>query len=436
MSCLICAETLNGSSRKITKCEFCDFEACLTCCKTFILDQTAPKCMATDCNKEWSRRFLTSVFGQTFVNKPYKQHREQTLYDKERALLPATQQIVERIKLVEQLKMEVKEIDAERKRLSLKKDELIQTIMQLEDSKHEPVERVLFTKACPSSNCRGYLNTQWKCGLCELWTCPDCHELKGERHAEHTCNPDSLATAKLLAADTKPCPQCHTGIHKIDGCDQMWCTICHTAFSWRTGKRETVIHNPHYYEYMRKQSPTGEIARNPEECPRELNHHTIGLIRHQASLAIKYHDCERDLNKIGEIIRSTLHITHNELTGRYKNVDYVTANQDLRVSFMRGHLSEEKFKILLQRNEKGNQKRQEIRTIFQMIQMTSTDIIRRLSATIVRAAHLVDILPNAIQEISAIADYANEQFAEIAKTYKMPQISLTSELKISEKKRA
>lgn len=391
--------------------------------------------MATDCNKEWSRRYLTNVFGQTFVNKAYKQHREQILYDKERALLPATQQIVERINLVEQLKMEIKEIDAERKRLSQKKDELIQTILHIEDSKHNPVERVLFTKACPSSTCRGYLNTQWKCGLCELWTCPDCHEIKGERDAEHTCNPDSVATAKLLAADTKPCPQCNAGIHKIDGCDQMWCTLCHTAFSWRTGKRETIIHNPHYYEYMRKQSPTGEIPRNPEECIAELNHRTTGLIRHQALLAVKYQDYATDINRLDEIIRATLHISHNELVGRYKAVDYVTANQDLRVSFMRGHISEEKFKILLQRNEKGHQKREEIRAIFQMVQMTSTDIVRRFSSNIIRDVHMVNILPRALQEISAIADYANEQFAEIAKTYKMPQISLTRDLKIMEKKR-
>ena len=439
MSCIICAENFNGSSRKITKCEFCDFEACLSCCKTFLLGETNPKCMNVECDKEWSRRHITKVCGQTFVTKEYKKHREQILYDKERALLPATQQIVERVKLMEEVKKEMKEIDSERRRLANKKADLLQILERLEDAKDEPVERVLFTKSCPSDDCRGFLSTQWKCGLCQVWVCPDCHEIKGERNAEHTCNPDSVATANLLAADTKPCPQCHAGIHKIDGCDQMWCTLCHTAFSWRTGKRETVIHNPHYYAFLRQQSPTGEIPRNPEiprnhECVADLNHYTIGRIRNLASLLPKYEGYDKDMNRIDEIIRNTLHITHGELRDRYKEIDYVKANEDLRVSFMRNHINEETFKTLLQRSEKSNQKRQEIREIFQMIQTTSTDVIRRFQSTI-KDVNMVEILPSAIQEISAIAEYANDQFAEIAKTYKIPPISLTSNLNIEEKKK-
>ena len=69
-----------------------------------------------------------------------------------------------------------------------------------------------------------------------------------------------------------------------------------------------------------------------------------------------------------------------------------------------------------------------------MIQTTSTDVIRRFQSTI-KDVTMVEILPSAIQEISAIAEYANDQFAEIAKTYKIPPISLTSNLNIEEKKK-
>jgi hypothetical protein len=373
------------------------------------------------------------VCGQTFVTKDYKKHREEILYDKERALLPATQQIVERVKEIDDVKKELKDIDTERRRLANRKADLLQVLENLEFSKERPVERVLFTKACPSSDCRGFLSTKWKCGLCHVQACSDCHEIKDE---EHACNPDSVATAKLLAADTKPCPQCHAGIHKIDGCDQMWCTLCHTAFSWKTGRRETVIHNPHYYEFMRKQSATGEIPRNPEcgdQCG-QLTHHAINRIRHAALVAVKYDGYVLDMDRFVEIIRNTIHIVQSELGGRYKEIDYVKANEDLRVSFMRNHISEETFKTLLQRSEKGNQKRQEIRAIFQMVQTTSTDVIRRFQTTVIRNVQMVDILPPAIQEISAIAEYANDQFAEIAKTYKMSPISLTGSLRINEKK--
>jgi hypothetical protein len=55
----------------------------------------------------------------------------------------------------------------------------------------------------------------------------------------------------MLQQNTKNCPECHEGIFKEYGCDQMWCTRCRTCFSWSTGKKlNGTIHNPHYYEYL------------------------------------------------------------------------------------------------------------------------------------------------------------------------------------------
>ena len=107
-----------------------------------------------------------------------------------------------------------------------------------------------------------------------MWTCPECHVIKGlSRDAVHTCNENDVATAKLLNSDTKPCPSCRTPIFKIMGCDQMWCTQCHTGFSWRTGMiQNSHIHNPHYFEWQRQQTD-GNILRNQGdiECGRDLS---------------------------------------------------------------------------------------------------------------------------------------------------------------------
>ena len=107
-----------------------------------------------------------------------------------------------------------------------------------------------FIRSCPDGNCRGYLSTQWKCGLCNKHTCSKCITIKNDEN--HECNNDDVETAKLLKDNTKPCPKCSTGIFKIDGCDQMWCTQCHTAFSWKSGQIQTRVHNPHYYQWLRE----------------------------------------------------------------------------------------------------------------------------------------------------------------------------------------
>lgn len=418
MSCLICAETLNGSTHKLTKCEFCDFEACLSCCKRYVLGEPYAKCMG-ECNKEWSRQFLTKTFGQTFMSKSLKKHREEILFEKERAMMPATQPIVENLMQVEQMKRRLKEIDAERKRLAEEKTELWQRIYYLQD---RVPERAVFTKACPGTNCRGFLSSHWKCGLCEKYTCPECHE---QKDGEHICNPDQVATAKLLENDTKPCPKCQTPIFKIDGCDQMWCTQCHTAFSWKTGKTETVIHNPHYYEWMRKQSPTGEIPR-AQEC-RGLTQHTalhISQLCHEMRTA--------RMKFLQDIIRNTLHVEHEELRGRFGEIDRLALNQELRVSYMRGHISEEKFKVMLQRSEKNAAKCNEMRGILLLLVATVTDIVRRLENDL--QYHTIDeLFPTFAVEMKSIQEYTNEELQEVAKTYKSGALQFDDVLKITKK---
>lgn len=59
----------------------------------------------------------------------------------------------------------------------------------------------------------------------------------------HVCKKEDIETAKLLKENTKPCPSCNMGVYKIEGCSQMFCTSCKTAFGWTTGRssQETSI---------------------------------------------------------------------------------------------------------------------------------------------------------------------------------------------------
>jgi hypothetical protein len=174
--------------------------------------------MRPGCGKEWSRKFIKEKFTNTFLTNDYKEHLETILFDKEKALMPATQPLVEEKIRKQNIRKEMRNIDNLIFELQKQKRDLENSIYAQGHVKSDENVRS-FVRQCPADGCRGFLSTQWKCGLCEKWTCPDCHELKGpNRDCEHTCDPNSVETAKLLSKDSKPCPKCQSLIFKIEGC--------------------------------------------------------------------------------------------------------------------------------------------------------------------------------------------------------------------------
>jgi hypothetical protein len=132
------------------------------------------------------------------------------------------------------------------------------------NSAAEDAERKKFIMKCQAANCPGFLSTQYKCGVCDLYTCSECLEMK--ENEKHQCKKENIESAQMIRKETKPCPSCATRIYKIDGCDQMWCVDCKTAFSWNSGQIvNSRIHNPHYYEYLRQTN--GSVPREPGDIP-------------------------------------------------------------------------------------------------------------------------------------------------------------------------
>ena len=73
-SCAICTEKYNKSSRCKTECDYCNFQACNSCWQTYFLNETVPKCMNKDCEKEWTTYQMRRKFSQVFMNTKYKKH--------------------------------------------------------------------------------------------------------------------------------------------------------------------------------------------------------------------------------------------------------------------------------------------------------------------------------------------------------------------------
>jgi len=274
MDCSICCEKFNKSLNAMVKCpnSECEFDVCKSCVRTYLLGTTNdPHCM--NCKIQWSEKFLVDNLNRSFVDNDYKKHRKILLVDREISRTPDLMPLVER----------EKEIDAKEKELVAAEKEYnaiynqllsVRTVMNgiradihnLRNGDISKDERKKFVMPCPADGCNGFLSTQYKCGLCERYSCPDCMEVKGfERDSPHECKPCDVESVKAIKKDTKGCPKCGVRIFKIEGCDQMWCTECKVAFSWNTGKIVVTgnIHNPHYYQYLRETGQAGQAPRNP-----------------------------------------------------------------------------------------------------------------------------------------------------------------------------
>ena len=455
MTCLICDETFNKTIHTSIQCQYCDFKACRKCCETFILDKPVATCMKNDCKKEWTRKYLNTVFTGKFVNGAWKANLENIFFEREKALLPATQGVVEMLIENEKRALEVRAIEQQIKELTNQKVIITNRMNnQIIQSELAPVRaQTLFIRPCADADCRGFLNSAWNCGLCQKSTCNECHLIKKD---DHVCNADDVATAKLLKSDTKPCPKCSTGIYKIDGCDQMWCTECRTAFNWRTGQLETGhVHNPHYFEYQRR---IGANTRNILDMPCNAlapnQYH--GILRHLIYIAMNSASCspiERVKNGLKPITNVTrLHIRERTLAyaisidhyaeyvlPRYRP-DAIQNNLELRVLYLIEQISKDEFKSSLSREAKQFNKKIEIGQVVQTVIFGMSDILTRL-VNFLRETHRPinnnginaetdvnfcdhDKIFEMFSEIDALIEYANECLEFICKQYNLTRVAI------------
>lgn len=234
-----------------------------------------------------------------------------------------------------------------------------------------------------------------------MYTCHVCNVVKGhERDSEHTCNENDKLTMQMIKNDSKKCPGCATFIFKLDGCDQMWCVNCHTAFSWRTGMViNGQIHNPHFYEFQRS---NGAIERAVGDIPcggipsfREVHN----AIRNQIS--------DPSYDFLIKLHRIVLHIEHAELA-RYGHVITEANNIDLRVRYMLNEIQMQEFKSKIQQREKASEKKREIYMILHMFVITMSDYYRQ----IIQSRNL-----ELVGEIEELISYTNKSMMTVSRRY-------------------
>jgi hypothetical protein len=199
-------------------------------------------------------------------------------------------------------------------------------------------------------------------------------------------------------------------IHKIEGCDQMFCVQCHTAFSWRTGqavRAGTVIHNPHYYEFIRRRD--GEVPRAPGDVPCGGLPGSWEVERTLRRLQASDHDHAMVLN----FHRLARHIENVELP-RLANMFDANDNTDLRLQYLINRISRDVMKTKLVQREKKRDKELAKRHIYEMVCATVGDMCRRLTNGDEGDAGLVSIV---VGELHALRTYTNSCLKLVEKRF-------------------
>lgn len=399
--CQVCCEKINKINHKKVKCPFCDLTSCRACSQRYILSSFEdPHCMG--CKTRWNREFIDSFCTMHFRNTELRKHRENVLFEREKALMPSTQPEVERILKIRKIKDKIRKEQekfvhilqngeiTQIERVHVKIEELYRELARLRNMGEISIDNSRkFIRQCPLENCKGFLNEQWYCGLCDTQFCEKCSE---KQHENHVCDPGVVETMTLLNKDSKPCPKCGIVIQKINGCSQMWCVECHTAFNWRTGEIiNGRIHNPHFIEFKKKKLLSrehGDIPCGGTPTYRELRE--AGAPITILNYAITIHDLERSILFVQTEIPDNL---------------------NSRVLYMLNYIDEKMFKTFLQRQEKFIEKNRDVLNIYELLIHTGGDLLRQYVLNI-------NDFEEITQTMKMLFRYGNDIFESLRKRYK------------------
>ena len=285
--CDVCCDKLNKTTHKKVKCPYCDLISCKSCSQRYLLTLIDdPHCM--NCKKLWNREFIDSFCTIKFRNVDLKKHRENTLFERQKLLMPATQPAVERIITMRTLRTQIH--DVKKQILNIQRglglsihtpinpDDEIMTlpemkilVPQLQDLQtrlsylrntgispndgEDPNRK--FVRKCPSGVCKGFLDENWYCGICTTNFCDKCN-LWTDKDIIH-CDDCGICRVGTKLYHCKLCDACynsedHDCIGKIlsreDKCPVCQEVIFTSLSTYRTLKCGHRIHSNCLESYL------------------------------------------------------------------------------------------------------------------------------------------------------------------------------------------
>jgi len=410
-------------------CSYCNFQACEICIQKFIQDKLRePLCM--NCGNIWSREF---VLENITDKKWFLQHIGKYILEQEKMLLPETQEEALMIFRIQELSQCIKLLPTNQrlKRMYKNADDLSKAIEEKRDilskikskihstklltityggigSERGSAKREHYIFKCPS-DCRGFISNNYSCGTCKGLVCKDCR-VQIKEDSKHICNEDDIKSSALVSSLTKPCPKCMTPILKSGGCDQMFCVLCHTAFSWITGEIEAgVIHNPHYYEYLSTlTTPTVDIEILAcGDIPDAMTYINRIMRVTNSQLFIK---------KLRALHSIAIHMRHAVVPSW--QINKVKDNIDIRVQYLLGEIDATTWESKLLFREKKRMKIQAFQDLIQMVLVILEDFVRRVfSLDVFNIEKWHSLSSSIITEAVYLKKYYSTSLSQICKVH-------------------
>lgn len=126
-------------------------------------------------------------------------------------------------------------------------------------------------KKCMNLLCKGYLNSEYTCSICDSKFCKLCEDVLSDNHK---CDENNLESIRLINTFVK-CPKCFLAIQKSEGCNDMKCSNCNENFVYNSGKsggngnmhntkidlRENILLSIEYEDYLIKKGLLEEVIK-------------------------------------------------------------------------------------------------------------------------------------------------------------------------------
>ena len=459
--CDICCESFNKSNRKPVECLDCNNACCRECHQTYLFSRDIIDCMF--CQKVQTYEHIKNSHYDTFIKstgsfkgKGYREHLEEVYYKNEMAMFPETQKKIERNQVRDKVIIENADLILEISRImyeikKLKKERIIncnckrgpskcicvnvkerinwlknrknqlELIEDLKEKRTEnfkiltnlyrnktPIKEKVIER-CMATECDGFLNTNWKCNKCDKITCKRCREIQDN---DHVCDEDTVKTIKLAIRTSKPCPKCNERIHRIYGCDQVYCPLCKIVFSYSTGRLQIggVIHQPDAVNELRQ---NGRLHRDIRDIPCG----GVGFIFDQLQPGNtskrfplrKYKDIT---NIVQAFLRWCGGYEDYQAFGIQREIDVFDLNSDERYKFLTGDISKEDFKKKIYLNYKSFEKENDERILKAGLYVCIADMLRSFE-------DMSDYneICTLISQIFILCDNYNDEFVRVNKLY-------------------